>query len=905
MTLTNKDIDVYFHMKNHYLKLRNAKSTFIFSPKKAQVKSGCSLPEKYQKMKEFEDKHFKNKHCLPYYNNDSAANIPSFYHSEFKGESNILSDNRPSTRRNAAELPPPPKIVKPRTVPYEKYTHPKSAKARTTEKKKKSSPSPKKSNSPNRNMPAPGNSRNDSLSSRSGGKDRRSTPTGNSKRSLSLSSQSGHEIDGDAKVTSPITPTKRSSRETRRNEKIEEHEYLVFLLRVTEDIIMNNYYLNEDIERVFKEHMENNKNRLDKEKMEQHLATLADELHIYDVQTNFPAAENSCNVQKSFYNPNVQNFMDLECDNNQPNVNLDLYLNPPVDPNYYYNQTYQNNLDEIIYYRHSLGRLTEHTEPTNSSTTIGNAVSTCPTKSNNNLSETMLMDLSESKLKIFDTRSAVFIRKNSEGSICPSKQLRIAISENIMHQNDLNEESETDFNNEIKPDQNENVVEFKSEQKKTVDASENVVIDEAPVVICKDSLQKIDDEIEEIQEHSNADRFRTERGSNVAELTDKESNQFLKSEKSDFSTDSTEKYELAEKYRTSRFKTSLPEHKKCIASELIVNDSSTTVYSDFTTEKSEINDEKRTNCNTEETHEKIGDFDTSKRPVIDNKVAEKGDFETDNKEDKSIKSGFHLHQKYDMRLNLDFARDSIESMVPSPYLETAKEFPNVEESKSYSIFPIDRRPVEEADKSVQTSHRIETDSKCVQMSCAYTTISCCTEENDFHVDVNDYVLITSPVYVLKSVLRSPGKIVIEKDEFLDRLDEGHSEANSLDTKLLGTDYDLTPERDTTVVPSGARVPSLASIQEDNLLLTGVYDLHEIEADKELDTDGSGTYRCLDVSKSMSCDDEIFHRKSEVLVTRNSLSDREVRTSSQARRFHKLKQIQMLVSNSTSSASLNS
>lgn len=48
---------------------------------------------------------------------------------------------------------------------------------------------------------------------------------------------------------------------------MEEHEYLQFLLRITEDIIINNYSKSEDIEDVFEHHIEINKERLNKVKM--------------------------------------------------------------------------------------------------------------------------------------------------------------------------------------------------------------------------------------------------------------------------------------------------------------------------------------------------------------------------------------------------------------------------------------------------------------------------------------------------------------------------------------------------------------------------------------------------------------------------------------------------------------
>lgn len=168
--------------------------------------------------------------------------------------------------------------------------------------------------------------------------------------------------------------------------------------------------------------------------MEQHLARLADELHINDVQTINFETEKCTPLSKPAYT-NIQTLKTCQCEC-APDVPLDMYLYPTEEYNYY-NQSYKNNLDEIIYYRHSLGtfvlnipfygalkitftfsgRLTEYTEPTNSSTTVTKAISSCPTKSNNMLLENAELD--DSKLKIYDTRSEVFnIKRNeSEGNI--------------------------------------------------------------------------------------------------------------------------------------------------------------------------------------------------------------------------------------------------------------------------------------------------------------------------------------------------------------------------------------------------------------------------------------------------------------------------------------------------------
>ncbi|KAF7278548.1 hypothetical protein GWI33_008252 [Rhynchophorus ferrugineus] len=60
----------------------------------------------------------------------------------------------------------------------------------------------------------------------------------------------------------------------------EDHQYLLFLLRITEDIIVNDFYSNNDIKQVFRLHIEANRERLNLEKMHFHIANLCKELNI-------------------------------------------------------------------------------------------------------------------------------------------------------------------------------------------------------------------------------------------------------------------------------------------------------------------------------------------------------------------------------------------------------------------------------------------------------------------------------------------------------------------------------------------------------------------------------------------------------------------------------------------------
>ncbi|XP_060536753.1 uncharacterized protein LOC132708426 isoform X2 [Cylas formicarius] len=60
----------------------------------------------------------------------------------------------------------------------------------------------------------------------------------------------------------------------------DDQDYLLFLLRVTEDIISNDFYTSKDIKRIFDSHIGANMNRLDEKKMRSHLSGLCKELNV-------------------------------------------------------------------------------------------------------------------------------------------------------------------------------------------------------------------------------------------------------------------------------------------------------------------------------------------------------------------------------------------------------------------------------------------------------------------------------------------------------------------------------------------------------------------------------------------------------------------------------------------------
>ncbi|XP_050504740.1 uncharacterized protein LOC114338964 isoform X2 [Diabrotica virgifera virgifera] len=150
--------------------------------------------------------------------------------------------------------------------------------------------------------------------------------------------------------------------DSKSSSSIGEHEYLQFLLRVTEDIIINNYILNEDIDRVFNQHIEMNKHVLDEKKMREHLINLALDLNLSGDQATSPK---DTSLQISTSEINIQ-YLNTSCQCETPVSPVESLFGAVIEQE----KESIENIEEEVYYKHSLGRVTECTEPSNSSATI-------------------------------------------------------------------------------------------------------------------------------------------------------------------------------------------------------------------------------------------------------------------------------------------------------------------------------------------------------------------------------------------------------------------------------------------------------------------------------------------------------------------------------------------------------
>ncbi|KAF5275168.1 hypothetical protein FQR65_LT04200 [Abscondita terminalis] len=228
MTLHSVPIDIYFHMTNHYKKLKNVKSVI-----------DTSSPIAYQKSK-------SNRQSRPSSRTESSSaksrtSISSdrFYNtvSKLYHNRNCLSARshsiplRPPTRRKSSCLPNFDQDIPTKTEPCRKPCKclitflGNSASERVTMNEDDASRKPLK-----HPMPAP--------------------------------------------------RTKIKSQQYGLKKRTVEHEYLQFSLRIMEDIIRNNLHSNEQMKNVFQNHVEANSGRLDYDKMMQEIKYLKLELNV-------------------------------------------------------------------------------------------------------------------------------------------------------------------------------------------------------------------------------------------------------------------------------------------------------------------------------------------------------------------------------------------------------------------------------------------------------------------------------------------------------------------------------------------------------------------------------------------------------------------------------------------------
>ncbi|XP_022907366.2 uncharacterized protein [Onthophagus taurus] len=93
------------------------------------------------------------------------------------------------------------------------------------------------------------------------------------------SSNSSNHAAGDTRNTSGERSTTHGV-ESIIKDSVNEHEYLQFALRITEDIIKNDLYNCEEMKRVFNSHIEANRGRLEVNKMRDQVRNLAKELNV-------------------------------------------------------------------------------------------------------------------------------------------------------------------------------------------------------------------------------------------------------------------------------------------------------------------------------------------------------------------------------------------------------------------------------------------------------------------------------------------------------------------------------------------------------------------------------------------------------------------------------------------------
>ncbi|XP_056630011.1 uncharacterized protein LOC130440729 isoform X1 [Diorhabda sublineata] len=303
-----------------------------------------------QRTIKFENKHFSNFVHIPYY--DVPKRHICSYSEDRISDTALLP--RPRTRRNPNDWAPDKMLDK----KYRSQSVGGIPKKYKNMKKNNCHSSRQLHRSENYSIQELHNSER---TNRSSHRRKKHSSSNRASSNVSCSTYSGNEEESEI-----ITGSSRRSIENKRGVgdnrsvgSIEEHEYLHFLLRITEDIIMNNYISNEDIQRVFQQHIAMNKHVLDEKKMEQHIANLAAELNLSD--NELEVEKRSLEVGPSYVNILCLNAT-CECESPKSEFEGFLtFLDEEPDKEYF---------DDTVYYKHSLGRVTECTEPTTSSVTV-------------------------------------------------------------------------------------------------------------------------------------------------------------------------------------------------------------------------------------------------------------------------------------------------------------------------------------------------------------------------------------------------------------------------------------------------------------------------------------------------------------------------------------------------------
>ncbi|XP_066245996.1 uncharacterized protein [Euwallacea similis] len=246
------DITVYFHMRNHYRALKNVKS-IVDTSIPGSFKSPMAVNGLGKRLKGVTNEHLRRIY------NTSPRNQTPKPQGLIKKHNCLNTEPKSKTSLIGADSSPRPNKKKPQN------TDPSMRLARSylTGRSLRSEKISKFRQKKKRSLVASTSSSN----------------TASETQSLQMDLEPREQRRSDSPVESSKSLSLQSPRQdsTRFTSAPRDHEYLLFLLRITEDII---FYSNSDVKDIFKTHMDMNKDRLDTQKMHLHIANLCKELNI-------------------------------------------------------------------------------------------------------------------------------------------------------------------------------------------------------------------------------------------------------------------------------------------------------------------------------------------------------------------------------------------------------------------------------------------------------------------------------------------------------------------------------------------------------------------------------------------------------------------------------------------------
>ncbi|KAL3286098.1 hypothetical protein HHI36_000611 [Cryptolaemus montrouzieri] len=286
MVFDNCQIDVFFHMRNHYNRLRNVQSVVDCSPPKGLKRSTHTDTSFHYVGMAHQPNHgneMKKHHCV--YGNYTGIIRPRSTTGRSPRSKSVPP--RPGTRRHPEDMPCTQEIYSKSS----KLTYIKSARWMLDDKNTRFQ------SDGNSIQCSPQNSRkcdanacskitNPTVCTLYGASTKSCPSTGRSVRlntsNLTEKSTFSYQVpecsdfDESTRYNTPMsTPSCTDG-----NISPQDHEYLQFLLRITEDIIKNDLYTNKEMKKVFMSHIDANKDRLSLDRMLLRVHELMKELNM-------------------------------------------------------------------------------------------------------------------------------------------------------------------------------------------------------------------------------------------------------------------------------------------------------------------------------------------------------------------------------------------------------------------------------------------------------------------------------------------------------------------------------------------------------------------------------------------------------------------------------------------------